>query len=89
MSIRILTIEDDQRIRTAVRFALEDEGWSVAPQLGEHRVLARTGQACVEYLDHYIRTAQAFGEFSPGLVHVSRKPVDRHVFVRVAFDERG
>ena len=29
MSIRILTIEDDERIRTAVRFALEDEGWSV------------------------------------------------------------
>ena len=28
MSIRILTIEDDERIRTAVRFALEDEGWS-------------------------------------------------------------
>ena len=26
---RILTVEDDERIRTAVRFALEDEGWDV------------------------------------------------------------
>jgi DNA-binding response OmpR family regulator len=26
---RILTVEDDERIRTAVRFALEDEGWVV------------------------------------------------------------
>ena len=27
---RILTIEDDERIRTAVRMALEDEGWAVS-----------------------------------------------------------
>jgi DNA-binding response OmpR family regulator len=27
---RILTVEDDERIRTAVRLALEDEGWEVA-----------------------------------------------------------
>jgi DNA-binding response OmpR family regulator len=26
---RILTVEDDERIRTAVRMALEDEGWTV------------------------------------------------------------
>ena len=26
---RILTVEDDERIRTAVRMALEDEGWDV------------------------------------------------------------
>ena len=24
---RILTVEDDERIRTAVKMALEDEGW--------------------------------------------------------------
>jgi DNA-binding response OmpR family regulator len=30
MGTRILTVEDDERIRTAVRLALEDEGWSVA-----------------------------------------------------------
>ena len=26
---RILTVEDDERIRTAVKLALEDEGWNV------------------------------------------------------------
>ena len=26
---RILTVEDDERIRTAVSLALEDEGWDV------------------------------------------------------------
>jgi DNA-binding response OmpR family regulator len=29
VSTRILTVEDDERIRTAVKLALEDEGWSV------------------------------------------------------------
>lgn len=29
MGTRILTVEDDERIRTAVRLALEDEGWDV------------------------------------------------------------
>ena len=29
MATRILTVEDDERIRTAVRLALEDEGWEV------------------------------------------------------------
>src|SRR5918995_1174874 len=30
MSTRILAVEDDERIRTAVKLALEDEGWTVA-----------------------------------------------------------
>ncbi len=30
MGTRILTVEDDERIRTAVKLALEDEGWEVA-----------------------------------------------------------
>ena len=30
MSTRILAVEDDERIRTAVKLALEDEGWVVA-----------------------------------------------------------
>ena len=30
MSTRILAVEDDERIRTAVKLALEDEGWIVA-----------------------------------------------------------
>jgi DNA-binding response OmpR family regulator len=29
MAIRVLTVEDDERIRTAVKMALEDEGWEV------------------------------------------------------------
>lgn len=29
MSTRILTVEDDERIRTSVRLALEEEGWTV------------------------------------------------------------
>ena len=29
MGTRILTVEDDERIRTAVKLALEDEGWTV------------------------------------------------------------
>ncbi|MBU6217106.1 MAG: response regulator, partial [Acidobacteria bacterium] len=29
MGTRILAVEDDERIRTAVRLALEDEGWIV------------------------------------------------------------
>ena len=29
MSTRILAVEDDERIRTAVKLALEDEGWTV------------------------------------------------------------
>jgi DNA-binding response OmpR family regulator len=30
VSTRILTVEDDERIRTAVKLALEDEGWQVS-----------------------------------------------------------
>ena len=29
MTTRVLTVEDDERIRTALRLALEDEGWEV------------------------------------------------------------
>ncbi|MEY2524939.1 MAG: hypothetical protein QOJ66_3504, partial [Ilumatobacteraceae bacterium] len=28
MGTRILSVEDDERIRTAVKLALEDEGWT-------------------------------------------------------------
>ena len=40
MGTRILTVEDDERIRTAVRLALEDEGWDV--------VEAESGEAAIE-----------------------------------------
>ena len=37
---RILTVEDDERIRTSVKMALEDEGWDV--------VEAESGEQAVE-----------------------------------------
>ncbi len=38
---RILTVEDDERIRTAVKMALEDEGWQVDEATnGEEAILA-------------------------------------------------
>jgi len=42
---RILTVEDDERIRTAVRLALEDEGWEVEETAnGEEALAAFTRQ---------------------------------------------
>ncbi len=46
MGTRILTVEDDERIRASVRLALEDEGWTVDE--------AATGEAAVAHF-----TAQA------------------------------
>jgi DNA-binding response OmpR family regulator len=40
VSTRILAVEDDERIRTAVKMALEDEGWQVEE--------AETGEAALE-----------------------------------------
>ena len=45
MGTRILTVEDDERIRTAVRMALEDEGWEVEEaDTGEEALQAFTRQ---------------------------------------------
>ena len=45
MGTRILTVEDDERIRTAVRLALEDEGWEVEEaDTGEEALQAFTRQ---------------------------------------------
>ena len=40
MGTKILTVEDDERIRQAVKLALEDEGWMVTE--------ADTGEAALE-----------------------------------------
>ena len=41
MTVRILTVEDDERIRTAVSLALEEEGWEVeAAANGEDALVA-------------------------------------------------
>lgn len=44
MGTRILTVEDDERIRTAVRMALEDEGWEVAEADNGEDALLKFGQ---------------------------------------------
>ncbi len=41
---RILSVEDDERIRTAVRLALEDEGWTVDEAENGEEALARFAQ---------------------------------------------
>ena len=45
MGTRILTVEDDERIRTSVKMALEDEGWDVVEaESGEQAVEVFTSQ---------------------------------------------
>ncbi|MCB1038489.1 MAG: response regulator transcription factor [Acidimicrobiales bacterium] len=41
MGTRILTVEDDERIRTAVKLALEDEGWTVIEAENGEEALVR------------------------------------------------
>jgi DNA-binding response OmpR family regulator len=41
---RILAVEDDERIRTAVKLALEDEGWTVAEAANGEEALAQFQQ---------------------------------------------
>ena len=42
---RILSVEDDERIRTAVKLALEDEGWTVTEAENGEQALARFAQS--------------------------------------------
>ena len=44
MGTRILTVEDDERIRTSMKLALEDEGWMVDE--------ADTGEQALERFNH-------------------------------------
>ena len=44
MGTRILTVEDDERIRTAVKLALEDEGWEVVESDNGEDALLKFGQ---------------------------------------------
>ena len=47
MGTRILTVEDDERIRTAVKLALEDEGWEVhEAEDGEDALKVFSAQPC-------------------------------------------
>ena len=42
---RILSVEDDERIRTAVRLALEDEGWTVDEAENGEEALVKFAQS--------------------------------------------
>ena len=44
MGTRILTVEDDERIRTAVKLALEDEGWAVEEAASGEEALEAFGR---------------------------------------------
>lgn len=44
MGTRILSVEDDERIRTAVKLALEDEGWTVDEAATGEEAIARFEQ---------------------------------------------
>jgi len=47
MSVRILTVEDDERIRTAVSLALQEEGWEVEETSnGEDALASFSRQPC-------------------------------------------
>ncbi len=44
MGTKVLSVEDDERIRTAVRLALEDEGWTVEEAATGEEALERFGR---------------------------------------------
>src|SRR3954452_9383424 len=56
---RILTVEDDERIRTAVKMALEDEGWVVEE--------AETGELALEAFARQPRDVVLIDIMLPGL----------------------
>ncbi|MDQ3177359.1 MAG: response regulator transcription factor [Actinomycetota bacterium] len=56
---RILAVEDDERIRAALRMALEDEGWSV--------VEAESGEAAVELFDASLPDVVLIDIMLPGI----------------------
>ncbi len=59
MSTRILAVEDDERIRTAVKMALEDEGWQVEE--------AETGEAALEAFNRHPSDVVLIDIMLPGL----------------------
>jgi two-component system, OmpR family, response regulator MtrA len=59
VSTRILAVEDDERIRTAVKMALEDEGWQVEE--------AQTGEAALEAFNRHPSDVVLIDIMLPGL----------------------
>jgi DNA-binding response OmpR family regulator len=59
VSTRILAVEDDERIRTAVKMALEDEGWQVEE--------AETGEAALEAFNRHPSDVVLIDIMLPGI----------------------
>ncbi len=59
MGTQILTVEDDERIRTAVRLALEDEGWDV--------VEARSGEEALDLFKRHNADVVLIDIMLPGI----------------------
>jgi DNA-binding response OmpR family regulator len=59
VSTRILAVEDDERIRTAVKMALEDEGWQVEE--------AETGEAALEAFNRHPTDVVLIDIMLPGI----------------------
>ena len=59
MGTRILTVEDDERIRTAVKLALEDEGWTVDE--------AASGEEAVEMFNRALPDVVLIDIMLPGM----------------------
>lgn len=59
MGIRVLTVEDDERIRTSVKLALEDEGWTVDE--------AASGEDAVALFSHHTPDVVLIDIMLPGI----------------------
>ena len=81
---RILTVEDDERIRTVVRFGLEDEGWIVAE--------AESGEAAIEEFNRFDPDVVLIDIMLPGingfdLCRVLRRNSDVPIIMVTARDD--
>ena len=84
MGTRILTVEDDERIRTVVRFGLEDEGWIVAE--------AESGEAAIEEFNRFDPDVVLIDIMLPGingfdLCRVLRRNSDVPIIMVTARDD--
>ncbi len=84
MGTRILTVEDDERIRTVVRFGLEDEGWIVAE--------ADSGEAAIEEFNRFDPDVVLIDIMLPGingfdLCRVLRRNSDVPIIMVTARDD--
>ena len=79
MSTRVLVVEDDERIRTAVRLALEKEGWDVLEaESGEKALDIFKNQQCdIVLIDITLPGIDGFEVCRSCLLYTSPSPRDR------------